>query len=242
MQPISRLACGLAAGFLLLLAGSGTVHAQVVPDSTRQQKQELPTGPPMPTEQPRPQQRPEVKPQPTQQQPPVQTAPEVAETDSDADSPLRPIDRMYFGGSFGLQFGTFTNISLLPIIGYKVTERVSVGTGVVYHYNRYLGSTYNSYGGRAFTQLEFFNIGDGTVLGHAEAEFLLTKYENSSGNISSDRTTVTLPLVGLGYRQHISDKASVDMLLLYNVNSEVKGNPYSNPVFRVGFNIPFTSR
>ncbi len=31
-------------------------------------------------------------------------------------------DKLVFGGSMGLQFGTFTNINLSPILGYKVTK------------------------------------------------------------------------------------------------------------------------
>ncbi|MHA6248438.1 hypothetical protein ACXYMU_10905 [Pontibacter sp. CAU 1760] len=229
--------------FCLFLAGTATVaQAQVIPDSTQtqQQKQELPTGPPMPpVEQAEPRVRPTQQ-APVKQEPTAYPAPPARQ--EDMEEPLRPIDRMYFGGSFGLQFGTYTNISLLPILGYKVTDKYSVGAGAVYHYIRYLGSSYSSYGARAFTQLELFNISDGAVLGHAEVEFLNTKSEDQNGNIGQSRTTLTLPLVGVGYRQRISDKASLDMLLLYNVNSEVRGNPYSNPVFRVGFNIPFTSR
>ena len=224
---------------LLLLLTKTAAQAQVEPDTTQRQKEELPTGPPMPTEQPRPQQRPEINQRPRPQ--PSQTFP-PAEEPQTAEAPLRHIDRMYFGGSFGLQFGTYTNISLLPIIGYKVTEKLSVGTGAVYHYIGFRGSSYSSYGARAFTQLEFFGIGEGSVLGHAEVEFLNTKYEDNNGYIGDDRNLLTLPLVGVGYRQRIGSKASLDMLLLYNVNTNVVGNPYSNPVFRVGFNIPFTSR
>ncbi|MCJ8166213.1 hypothetical protein MKJ04_15300 [Pontibacter sp. E15-1] len=235
-----RFSSVFSVALLLFLAGNFTAQAQVVPDSTQQQKQELPTGPPMPVEQPRPPQRqPEPRPVPQPETP--ETSGRLEEQEK-VDMPLRHIDRMYVGGSFGLQFGTYTNISLLPIIGYKVTDKFSIGTGFVYHYIKYLGSAYSSYGGRVFTQLELFSIGDGAVLGHAEVEFLNTKFENQRGTIGNDRTTLTLPLVGLGYRQFISDKASVDMLLLYNANSEVIGNPYSNPVIRVGFNIPLTSR
>ncbi|WP_161891177.1 hypothetical protein [Pontibacter russatus] len=220
--------------FLLLTASAAQAQDQ---DSTQQQKQELPTGPPMPTERPQPRQR------PTQQREPAPSFPasETAQQE-EPEAPLRHIDRMYFGGSFGLQFGTYTNISLLPIIGYKVTEKLRVGAGAVYHYIGYRGNSYSSYGARAFTQMEFFNIGEGAVLGHAEVEFLNTRYEDTYGYIGDERTLLTLPLVGVGYRQHISEKASLDMLLLYNVNNRVSGNPYSNPVFRVGFNIPFTNR
>lgn len=226
----------------MLFAGTAA-QAQVEPDTTQRSKPVLPTGPPMPAERPRPQeqqeQKPTVQPRPAQQQP--ARLPFPGEQEPTREQILRPIDRMYFGGSFGLQFGTYTNISLLPILGYRLTDKLSAGVGVVYHFSKFREYSYSSYGGRAFTQLELFNIGDGAVLGHAEVEFLNTKYEDR-GRLSTNRTNITLPLVGAGYRQRISDKASIDMLLLYNVNDNVLGNPYNNPVFRVGFNIPFTSR
>lgn len=233
--------------FSLLFCSGFAAQAQVVPDTTEQTKPSLPTGPPMPAERPRQEQeqqrKPSVQPRPEQQRPATLPLPgERVQEQPVLEQPLRPIDRMYFGGSFGLQFGTYTNISLLPILGYKLTDKFSVGVGAVYHFSKFREYSYSSYGGRAFAQLELFNIGDGAILGHADVEFLNTKYEVTGGRLSSERTNITLPLVGVGYRQRIGDKATVDMLLLYNVNDEVLGNPYNNPVFRVGFNIPFTNR
>ncbi|GAB3533221.1 hypothetical protein GCM10027443_18350 [Pontibacter brevis] len=226
----------------MLFTGT-TAQAQVEPDTTERTKPVLPTGPTVPVEQPRPVQQQErkstVQPGPTQQQP--ARLPFPGEQEPATDLPRRPIDRMYTGGSFGLQFGTYTNISLLPILGYRLTDKFSLGVGLVYHFSKFASYAYSSYGARAFSQLELFNIGDGAVLGHAEVEFLNTKFEDR-GRLSTNRTNITLPLAGVGYRQRISDNASVDMLLLYNVNEGVAGNPYNNPVFRVGFNIPFTSR
>ncbi|MFD2999280.1 SPOR domain-containing protein [Pontibacter toksunensis] len=220
---------------LLFLFFSGTIaQAQVEPDTTQPSKPVLPTGPPMPTERREP--KPTEQPRPEQQ---PARMPSSARQEPIAEQALRPIDRMYTGGSFGLQFGTFTNISLLPILGYRLTDKFSLGVGGVYHFSKFGSFSYSSYGARAFTQLELFNIGEGAILGHAEVEFLNTKYEDR-GDLFT--TNITLPLVGVGYRQRISDKASVDMLLLYNVNDQERGNPYNNPVFRVGFNIPFTSR
>lgn len=225
---------------LFMLFSGTTAQAQVEPDTTQPSKPVLPTGPPMPTERPRPteqrEQKPTVQPRPEQQ---PARLPSPARQEPVAEQALRPIDRMYTGGSFGLQFGTFTNISLLPILGYRLTDKFNVGVGGVYHFSKFRSLSYSSYGARAFTQLELFNIGEGAILGHAEVEFLNTKYE-ASGDLFT--TNITLPLVGIGYRQRINEKASVDMLLLYNVNDKVNGNPYNNPVFRVGFNIPFTSR
>lgn len=158
--------------------------------------------------------------------------PEQAELEEDREL----LDRLYTGGSFGLQFGTYTNISLLPILGYKVTERYSVGVGVVYQYYRFRGTSLSNYGGRAFTQLEVVDIGEGALLAHAEIEVLNVEMIDRFNPFDRNRTTLTLPMVGLGYRQRLSEKASFDMLALYNISDD-PNNPYSNPVLRFGFNI-----
>ncbi|MDX5418181.1 MAG: hypothetical protein LPK14_02630 [Hymenobacteraceae bacterium] len=209
-----------------------SAFAQVEPDTVRR-KQELPTGPPMPT--PRNDQRqPRVL-----EQPPVEAKQEVIK-DRELQEKTPLIDRLYFGGSFGLQFGTYTNISLLPIVGYRVTDQFNVGGGIVYHFIRSNRVTLQNYGGRAFAQHEILGglLNSGAVVAHAEYELLSVEQLWFVGRgYETRRVSVGMPMAGLGYRQRISDKASFDLLVLYNFN-EVN-SPYSNPVIRAGFNIPF---
>ena len=47
---------------------------------------------------------------------------------------LRPIDRIFFGGNFGMQFGTITNIEVSPLVGYHITPRLSAGVGTRFEY------------------------------------------------------------------------------------------------------------
>ncbi|MEJ8801948.1 hypothetical protein [Pontibacter sp. H249] len=202
-----------------------------VPD-TVSRKPELPTGPPTPLQETKP-----AKPR-VQQKPVVVQAQEPVQLGEQEAPDL--IDRLYFGGSFGLQFGTYTNISLMPILGYKVTDKLSVGPGFVYHFIRAGGQTFQNFGGKVFAQHEVLGgvINNGAILVHAEYEAL--SYENywrtTNGVYELSRRTVYTPLAGVGYRQS-AGRASFDMLLLYNFN-EID-SPYSNPVIRVGFNIPF---
>ena len=51
------------------------------------------------------------------------------------DKPLK--DRLHFGGTLGLQFGSFTSIYLSPILYYDVTEMLMVGAGFNYIYQQY---------------------------------------------------------------------------------------------------------
>ena len=218
------------AGMLVLLTMvlAGIPAFAQTPD-TVYKKPELPTGPP-------PVQNQDARPrQPVQEQPVVVKQQLQAQEDKPEF-----VDRLYYGGSFGLQFGTFTNISLLPILGYKVTDKFSVGPGFVYHFIRAGGQSFQNFGGRFFAQHEVLHglLNSGTLLVHAEYEGL--SYENywntSNGLPEKTRRMVYTPLAGLGYRQS-AGRVSFDMLLLYNFNDE--DSPYSNPVIRAGFNIPF---
>lgn len=229
-MPNTRVA-GLLSLLLVLLTGI-PAFAQI-PD-TVYRKPELPTGPPAPVQDNRPKTQPRV-----QEKPEVQSPwPEVKQEDQQED--LTFMDRLYFGGSFGLQFGTYTNISLLPILGYKVTDKLSVGPGFVYHFIRSGGQNFQNYGGKVFAQHEVLGgvIGSGALLLHAEYEALSHEnyWRTTNGTYELGRRTVYTPLAGIGYRQS-AGRASFDLLLLYNFN-EID-SPYSNPVIRAGFNIPF---
>jgi hypothetical protein len=46
-------------------------------------------------------------------------------------------DKLHFGGSLGLQFGSFTSIYIAPIVFYDVTNQLMVGAGVNYIYQKY---------------------------------------------------------------------------------------------------------
>lgn len=227
--------CLLALCFFLCYSLS--VMAQVEPDTVKR-KPALPTGPPggeQPVNTP-------AKPKPqVQPNPPVEQQPQVVKPQAEPEEEKQEfIDKLYFGGSFGLQFGNYTNITLLPIIGYRLTNKLSVGTGVVYHFISDGGINMNNYGGRAFTQVELVNIGDGALLAHAEVEALSREYllVYTNNTYEKLRKNIVMPMFGVGYRQRISSKASFDILVLYNSN-DYPVNPYSNPVIRAGVNLPF---
>lgn len=219
---------------LVLLSFSYTAYAQVEPDTVKR-KRELPTGPPGQTQPP-------SQPRVIQQSP----APVIKQVPQEQEKEqIQFKDRLYSGGSFGLQFGTYTNISLLPILGVQVTEKWNVGTGFIYHYIKSGNISLNNYGGRLFTQYEVFPIGEGAILAHAETEGLSSEYlliDRNNVYKGNARRFVTIPMAGIGYRQRISDRASFDILLLYNFKQGEVANPYDNPVFRAGFNIPLTRR
>jgi|SRR6266850_1930809 len=62
--------------------------------------------------------------------------------------------RFYFGGGVSLTFGTVTRVGVSPLVGYRLTKTVSVGTQLSYEYLRLdvRGGTrpFRSYGGSVF--------------------------------------------------------------------------------------------
>ena len=65
--------------------------------------------------------------------------------------------RLYVGGTFGLGFGTYTNIDLSPMVGYNFNRHLSGGVGMTYMFYSYRNGSEsirgNFYGGRIFTRI-----------------------------------------------------------------------------------------
>jgi hypothetical protein len=143
-------------------------------------------------------------------------------------------DRLFTGGNIGLQFGTVTFIDVSPLIGYRITDKISAGVGATYQYYRYKDRFYdfstNVYGGRVFGRYFFTEY----LFGHAEYEYLNLE----AFDFFRRRVDVNSVLVGAGYFQRFSENSGVTAMLLYNF-TEDRYTPYINPIFRIGFNIGF---
>ena len=81
-------------------------------------------------------------------------------------------DKFYTGGNIGAQFGTVTFFEVSPLIGYKITDRISAGVGITYQYYQYHDRYYDLktdvYGGRVFGRYFFTDY----LFAHAEYEYL----------------------------------------------------------------------
>ena len=137
----------------------------------------------------------------------------------------------YTGGNIGAQFGTVTFVNLSPILGYKITDELSIAAGPIYYYLNYNSGAYSqpfsAYGARIFSR--YFVYNDFFV--QAEYETLNAKWDYSKG-----RFFVPSFFAGLGYRQRISDNISLNFMVMWNF---LQGpySPYQNPVIRGGINI-----
>lgn len=163
-------------------------------------------------------------------------------------------DRMYVGGNVGLQFGTITDIEVSPHVGYHIYPRWSVGVGISYEYYNKRTTYYygipvapietHIYGYNLFTRLaviqdmgKTFGIGNGiSIIGQAEFEQLSLerKHFEYPTYPPTGRFWIDSFLVGGGIKQAIGRRSSIYMLLMWNLN-ETSNSPYSNPIFKIGF-------
>jgi len=149
-------------------------------------------------------------------------------------------EKLYLGGSFGLQFGTITNLSVDPHIGHYIFPKISLGLGFKYQYYRekhnYLEYTINIYGGRLFARYEPFE----RVFAQAEVEMLAYKTDMFSAVRNMETIWADGLLVGIGYKESFSSMSNDNfyIMLLYNLNHTIY-TPYSNPIFRLGFEFYF---
>lgn len=143
-------------------------------------------------------------------------------------------ERIYLGGNVGGWIGTSTYLNLSPLIGYKLTEEMSVGVGFTYNYYR------QTLGSRVFESTIY---GSNTFVRYMVLENLfaqagwdrLSVPDYTSGILNS-RLWVDNILVGGGYRQAFSEKGQFVMMIFYNIN-QTPLSPYPNPIVQVGFNI-----
>jgi len=155
-------------------------------------------------------------------------------------------DRIVFGGDVGLSFGTITYIKLEPIVGYRITNRLTAGLGPIYIYEKYRNynlrtSTYGAKILSSFTVLRGEDIsatGLGNVVLHAENEviniepFLVNGY---TGEIFlGERLWIDNLLIGGGITQQLGGRFGVSLFVLWDVTQNLY-SPYSNPIFKLGF-------
>jgi hypothetical protein len=142
--------------------------------------------------------------------------------------------KLFFGGGFGLQFGSVTLVEISPLAGYKITPKLSAGispTYKYYKYNAYYGNVKtNVFGGSIFARYSIFE----NVFAHVEYEslFFNTKEPAQSTYVQQFNSF----FVGGGYNQRIGGNSGMFILLLWNLNN-TDDSPYSNPIIRLGFSV-----
>ena len=153
-------------------------------------------------------------------------------------------DRLVIGGSLGAQFGTNTQVNISPIIGYRVTDKLTAGIGLNYIYYKY--QYFTGIGTNTITESD--HIFGASLYGqyrvipqafiHIEPGFLNQSIpaSDASGFYSGATVRYTLYtfLVGGGYYQQLGANSGMQFSLLWDL-IEDQYSPYSNPIIRIGF-------
>lgn len=153
-------------------------------------------------------------------------------------------ERLFFGGSFGLQFGTITNIEASPVMGIWVLPRIAVAAGPSFQYYKDPYDHTAIYGGRAYLQLMLIqDISNILPLGvntgiFAQAEYQGLSLESGFWSITpvpEKRLYMGTLLVGGGISQPIGRRSNINFTLLWAVTDQ-KYSLYDSPEIRVSFN------
>jgi len=152
-------------------------------------------------------------------------------------------ERLFYGGSFGLQFGTYTDIEVAPVIGLWVLPRVGIAFGPDFQYYKFLSESTVIYGGKSYVEVLFLQDLDNVIpIGVHLGLFLHGEYEALSLESAAFKTppyeskrfvTHTF-LAGGGIRQQVGQRSSLNLTFLWTLN-DAGYNIYGNPEIRVSF-------
>ena len=171
----------------------------------------------------------------------------VPQSGSGTDQPMK---KKFIYTNFGLGFSSYNrlsqfNVSAAPALGFRITDKFAIGPGISYAYSSYSvpdgyaitaagasSISTSSLGVKAFAQYiiykEFFL--------HAEYEVTNAQLlgEDGAGYLQKVNRTVTTPLLGAGYRSYLGVYAAVDIVGLYNFDSNIY-SLYPGLVIRFSF-------
>jgi hypothetical protein len=151
-------------------------------------------------------------------------------------------DRLFYGGTFGLQFGTITDIQLSPVVGFWLLPRLAVAVGPEYRFFKYRDDRTNIYGAKSYLQFVVIQnlnsivpIGVNTgIFLHLEDELLSLQSSYWKNYTYSGRFYINTVLAGAGISQQLGRRSSMNIMVLWALNDS-SYDVYSNPEIRVSF-------
>ena len=155
----------------------------------------------------------------------------------------KPItDKFYFGGTLGLTFGTYTSISIWPMVGYKISPKFSAGLQPGYDYIKYNYQGYtdesSSYGIKIFSRYRIIP----QIYLHAEYDYI--NYEIytqvAPNDFTKNREFVPFLFLGGGLSQQLGRNSWMYVQILFDVLQD-ENSPYSSgePFYSIGFGVGF---
>jgi hypothetical protein len=163
-----------------------------------------------------------------------------AQRNREEPPPLK--ERLFYGGNFGLQLGSITDIQFSPVIGLWVLPRLNVAVGPDYRFYKFLGIKTHIYGGKAYTEFILLRninsvipIGANTnIILHLEDE-LLSLESAFFKPYTRGRFYQNTILGGGGLSQAIGRRSSLNIVALWSLNEADVYGLYGNPEIRFSF-------
>jgi opacity protein-like surface antigen len=166
--------------------------------------------------------------------------------------------RIVVGGTLGFGMGDNTlAFSIAPVIGYRITDKLAAGIGFGYQY--YKQKDFFEVPDLFTNEVHYYDYKASMISASVWARYLIldklfvhAEYEhnffsfndyhyNSSGGIEPFKERLDVPsvLLGVGYRQPISENASMYIMAFYDVLQR-EYSPYKGSIQpRIGFTIGF---
>ncbi len=145
-------------------------------------------------------------------------------------------DRIYFGGQLTLSFGDPSSIGIAPMVGYKITPKLSAGAKIGYEYVHYddFDQSAHNWGGSVFGRYRL------VPQLYAHAEFQAINYEIFTSRTTSSRETVPFVLLGGGFMKRIAPNTWGYVEVLVDVLQD-ENSPYDDwdPVVTFGVGVGF---
>ncbi len=163
-------------------------------------------------------------------------------------------DKIIVGGGIGLSFGTITDISITPKVGYRITDNFAAGIGLGYNYFRwknyyeiedihgnvsYYDYKTSIYSASVWARYKVWR----NLFAHAEYEhnfMSFTEYgydQQGNGTIEGRKVNYNAGslLLGAGIQQPVGDRFSVVFMVMYDVLQNEYSPYYKRVVPQIGF-------
>jgi len=151
--------------------------------------------------------------------------------------------RWYYGGTLGFNFWSdYFYLSIEPMVGYKISQKFSVGGKIGYSYINYSDEDFDThnYGASIFSRYRVIP----QIYLHGEFVYwsyeTITGYDLQSNDYRTERNWVPFLLLGGGYVQNIGPNASLYVEVLVDVLQN-ENSPYEDwdPFVSFGVGIGF---
>lgn len=162
----------------------------------------------------------------------------------ETEPPPSPVQRIFYGGDLDLAFGTVTQISLSPQVGYRITNRFSAGVGIDYMfvYSEFYNFKGSIFGGNVFASftviksigdlIPFFRTDMGILI---YGQFSYTNMGKFYTVLSAEEPMrIASPMLGLGFQVPIGRRSYMVLSVMYNFNESMY-SLYSNPVVKISY-------